>query len=92
MTDGEEKYIWWSEDGREQLFDLVEDPNELHDLALDEGSEDRIAYWRKLLIEELDDREDGFSDGESLITGQAPMSTLMSAVASSGQDPEPGCL
>jgi len=76
MTDGQEKYVWWSGDGREQLFDLNEDPNELHDLALDTGNGERVAYWRKLLVNELAGREDGHSDGERLIPGRKPLTTL----------------
>ena len=33
LTDGHEKYIWHVADGREQLFDLDDDPTECHDLA-----------------------------------------------------------
>jgi hypothetical protein len=82
MTDGHEKYIWWSGDGREQLFDLDADPDELHDLALDDDTEEPLAYWRKLLVEELSGREDGFSDGASLIPDQPPIPTLMGVVKS----------
>lgn len=81
MTDGHEKYIWWSGDGREQLFDLDADPDELSDLALEDNTEEALGYWRKLLIEELAGREDGFSDGETLIVGQKPMPTLRGVVA-----------
>ena len=37
LTDGRWKYVWFSGDGREQLFDLQSDPQERHDLA-DAGS------------------------------------------------------
>lgn len=69
MTDGREKYIWWSGDGREQLFDLESDPRELHDLA---GKElVRLAIWRRRLVEQLKTRPEGYSDGESLISGRS---------------------
>lgn len=38
LTDGREKYIWYTKSGREQFFDLTDDPDELHDLAADPGS------------------------------------------------------
>lgn len=39
ITDGDWKYIWYPEGGREQLFHLAVDPREIVDLATDEGSE-----------------------------------------------------
>lgn len=65
-----EKYIWWSQTGREQLFDLVRDPQELHDLSLDVDAEQRLAPWRSRLIERLRDRPEGFVVGDRLVAGQ----------------------
>ena len=39
LTDGHRKYIWYSQTGRQQLFDLDADPAELHDLAPAGGAE-----------------------------------------------------
>ncbi|MCP4639781.1 MAG: arylsulfatase [bacterium] len=69
LTDGKEKYIWFVKDGREQFFDISEDPNELHDLAAKRRHAKRVAHWRTLLVRELADRPEGFSDGSSLIPG-----------------------
>jgi arylsulfatase len=72
------KYVWFSGDGHEQLFDLEEDPQELHDLAGEEPAE--LARHRALLIEELAGREEGFvADGE-LVAGR-PLRTEASWVA-----------
>ena len=72
------KYVWFSGDGHEQLFDLEADPHELHDLAGEEPAE--LARHRALLIEELTGREEGFvADGE-LVTGR-PLRTEASWVA-----------
>lgn len=76
LTDGKEKYIWFVKDGREQFFDLTQDPRECHDLIADPVAVDRVFYWRNLLIEELRDRPEGFSDGNRLIAGQ-PYSTVL---------------
>jgi arylsulfatase A-like enzyme len=76
VTDGHEKYIWFSGTGQEQLFNLDEDPQELHDLARRAASADRVAGWRRRLIQELAGREEGFTDGESLITGRPPVPVL----------------
>jgi arylsulfatase A-like enzyme len=70
LTDGKQKYIWFVSDGREQLFDLENDPAELHDLAGDPKAEERLASWRVKMVEELEDRPEGFSDGKRLIPGR----------------------
>lgn len=62
------KYVWFSGDGHEQLFDLEEDPQELHDLAGEEPAE--LARHRALLIEELAGREEGFVVGGELVAGR----------------------
>jgi len=70
LTDGREKYIWFVKDGSEQFFHLSEDPDELHDLAASPEHADRVAHWRSLLVQELADRPEGFSDGTSLVPGR----------------------
>ena len=56
--------------GREHLFDLDADPRELHDLALDEGAEARLAPWRERLVEVLRGRPEGCVEGDRLVAGQ----------------------
>jgi len=63
-----DKYIWFAKTGREQYFNLEEDPDELRNLIDDNDSQERIAYLRSLLVKELAGREDGYSDGINLIT------------------------
>lgn len=71
LTDGKEKYIWYTLTGEEQLFDLVADPSELHNLAEVPSCNDRLLCWRARMIAELADRrEDGLSDGKRLISGK----------------------
>lgn len=57
LTDGREKYIWLPYLGREQLFDLEQDPGERHDLATDPAQAQRVARWRRRLVEELERRQ-----------------------------------
>lgn len=57
LTDGREKYIWFPYLGTQQLFDLRNDPGELHDLADDPRHADRLAAWRGRLIEQLERRK-----------------------------------
>jgi arylsulfatase len=70
ITDGHEKYVWFSGTGHEQLFDLDTDPQELHDLARDASATERVTYWRQMLIQELQGREEGFTDGHRLVPGR----------------------
>lgn len=62
-----DKYIWYSESNKEQYFQLDIDPNEMHDAIHDEACQIRIQELRQYLINELQDREDGLSDGQTLI-------------------------
>lgn len=70
LTDGREKYIWFPAEGGEQFFDLINDPNECHNLASDSKYANRVTLWRERLIKELAHRPEGFSDGKSLIAGR----------------------
>ncbi len=80
LTDGHDKYLWWSETGREHLFDLDTDPAECHDLAPDPACAARLAHWRGILVQELTGREDGHSDGERLLTGRPATPVLQSVI------------
>lgn len=67
MTDGREKYIWHTSSGREQLFNLNDDPQEICDLALELPT--RVDTWRRRLMEKLKGRPEGFTDGVRLFAG-----------------------
>ncbi|MEE2658451.1 MAG: arylsulfatase [Candidatus Latescibacterota bacterium] len=65
LCNGSHKYIWYSQTGTEQLFNLVEDPRELEDLARGEQAEAELGRWRQQLAEILRDRPEGFvANGE----------------------------
>ncbi len=72
LTDGAWKYIWWSGTGREQLFHLQNDPNELNDLR---GHTD-IPLWRSRMVNELIGREEGFVSNGQLVTGK-PVTAIL---------------
>ena len=76
ITDGKEKYIWFSKDGEEQFFDLANDPQELRDLSGVAEYQERMQNRRHQLVKELEGREEGYSDGKSLIAGRTPKPTL----------------
>jgi arylsulfatase len=71
LTDGRWKYAWQPHDGREHLFDLENDPGEIHDLSGDAGWKEELEKWRARMVAELAPREaDGLSDGKQLIAGK----------------------
>jgi arylsulfatase len=78
LTDGGEKYVWFSGDGREQLFDLIRDPEERENLArrTDPATAARLAHWRRRLMSELGGREEGFVQDGRLVTGRPVRPTL----------------
>ncbi len=82
LTDGKTKYIWHVTTGTEQLFDLTKDWKELHDLSKDLSYIQELNLWRSRMVQELAGREEGFSNGETLIPGQRPrnISTAMEAL------------
>lgn len=76
VTNGKEKFIWFSKSGTEQFFDLVADPMELNDLSADPKFEEKINYWRNIMIKELVGREEGYTDGKQLFAGRKSYPTL----------------
>lgn len=73
LTDGRWKYIWFVHTGREQLFDLVSDPSELHDLAADPQFAAELETWRGRMIGHL-----GVRGGEWVRDGKlVPRTTTM---------------
>lgn len=76
ITDGKEKYVWFSQLGKEQLFDLENDPEECFDLSADSP---RLSFWRECFIDIIKDRPEGFVDSAgNLITGR-PLTAILNA-------------
>jgi arylsulfatase len=76
LTDGREKYVWLTESGDEQLFDVQDDPQELHDLARGPGHEGRVQGWRRRMVETLSERPEGFVSAGELIAGRPVTAVL----------------
>ncbi len=76
LTDGQHKYIWFTNTGKEQFFDLQNDPNETANLINHSDHEQKVAQWRKRLVIHLQNRPEGFSDGSHLLHGK-PCPMLM---------------
>ncbi|MBH06692.1 MAG: arylsulfatase [Phycisphaeraceae bacterium] len=69
ITDGHIKYVWFSQTGREQLFNLDKDPNELYDLAAKDHV-GQLQTWRGHMVEVLEGRPEGFTNHNQLIKGR----------------------
>ena len=84
LTDGRYKFIWRPKMGLEQMFDLVADPLEENDLALDASRTIDVRRWRDVLIKRLAGRPEGFSNGKQLIAGRPYPRIHAKAVAPQG--------
>jgi hypothetical protein len=76
MTNGKEMYVWFSQTGGEQYFDLEHDPNNMKNLATEKP--DRVEYWRSKLVAELTGREEGYVSDGRLVAGREPRAILSS--------------
>ena len=75
----EDKYIWYSQTGKELYFDLKSDKIEVNNRMEDPSVSQRIKYLRNLLITQLTGREEGYSDGQNLVIGCKPITMLSSS-------------
>ncbi|MDP2322503.1 MAG: arylsulfatase, partial [Gammaproteobacteria bacterium] len=65
LTDGKTKYIFHAWSGEEQLFDLLDDPGEITDLAGDPAHAATLKTWRGRLIAHLEPRGEAWvKDGQ----------------------------
>lgn len=87
ITTNHDKYIWYSQTGVEQYFNLEKDPEEKVNLINDADYQKQIESRRQQLIEELKDREEGFTDGQVLIVGQEIKPTLSYKKQSKEEEP-----
>ena len=71
----EDKFIWFSSQMKEQYFRLDIDPEERVNRIHAPEYQERIAQMRLWLAQELDGREEGFSDGQHLLPGSQPRAT-----------------
>lgn len=71
-----DKYLWFTQTGVEQYFNLDEDPRETHNLIDDPACAERIAELSGLLIDELEGREEGYVEDGKLVVGRTPVKVL----------------
>ena len=56
LTDGKLKYIWFLHSGKEQLFDLQKDPNELQDFVGNRKYKKQLKELRQAMVAHLRER------------------------------------
>ena len=68
LTNGKFKYIYYAFNGREELFNLTNDPHELHNLSAEPAHKSTLLQWRQRMVEHLSERGEQFiSDGQLTI-------------------------
>ncbi|MEM9515676.1 MAG: arylsulfatase [Actinomycetota bacterium] len=77
ITDERFKYVWFPRSGREQLFDLGDDPDECIDLANERS--DALDRLRAALVVALEGREEGYVHDGELVAGRVGRATLEEA-------------
>ena len=85
ITDGRYKYVWYSQSGAEQFFDIANDRQEIHDLSTSDAHVQQIDEFRRALAGELDGREEGYSDGKTLRAGCTPVNLLSHVAEGRGE-------
>jgi arylsulfatase len=77
LTDGKCKYVWYSQSGVEQFFEIATDPYETRNLVQERSTD--VARWRERLVHELQGREEGYVEDGRLVIGRRAQSTLKEA-------------
>lgn len=70
------KYIWYSQSGEEQLFNLIKDPIENKNLIGIKKYEKILNELREKLIKELENREESYVKNKKLQKGKKAKTTL----------------
>lgn len=68
LTDGKIKYVWNFNTGEEQLFDLVKDPQELHEYSKNKKYKKQLAEMREAMVQHLSERGEKFVKDGQLVT------------------------
>ncbi|SEE25770.1 arylsulfatase [Ruania alba] len=74
IRSGDHLYVWFSGTGREQLFDVAADRDQVRDLAAAPEAQGRLAELRALLVEALSGRD--CVAGGQLVAGLDPVLVL----------------
>lgn len=60
LTDGQIKYVWRLHSGKEELFDLVNDPRELRNVSTQRKYQKKLQELRTEMVKHLSERGEGF--------------------------------
>ena len=72
LTDGRQKYIFFTRSGEEQFFDLDKDPGEVYNLSSDPVYQNQVREWRGRLVNYLAERGEHFvKDGKLMLRPDA---------------------
>lgn len=76
LTDKKYKYIYFTLTGKEQLFNLVKDPNEINDLATSGKPPTKLLLmWRDKMIKHLSERGEDWVKDNKLVVQKKPIYT-----------------
>ena len=76
LTGRRYKYIYYTLTGKEQLFDLMNDPNELNELVSSANPPDKlIREWRNKMIKHLKERGEEWVKDNKLVIQKKPIYT-----------------
>jgi len=85
LTDGKIKYVWNFYTGKEEFFDLINDPHELVNKASDKKYKKQLEKMRKAMVDHLSERGESFvKDG----TLQIRKETLLYSPHYPGEAPQ----
>ncbi len=73
LMDGRMKYIYHAYNGKQQLFDLENDPDELNDLSADPAHAEDLKAWRSKMIDHLAIRGPEFVKDGDLVLRHKPI-------------------
>lgn len=73
LTDGKIKYIWRIHTGTEELFDLTQDPQELHNAVNDKKYRKQLTEMRNEMIRHLSERGEEFVKDGRLVVKEKTM-------------------
>ena len=73
LTDGRVKYIFYAPEGREELFDLDADPDELHECSADAEYAETLVLWRRRMVDHLSERGEAWVKDGQLVRRPEPM-------------------
>ena len=73
LTDGHVKYIFYAPEGREELFDLDADPDELHECSADAEYAETLVLWRQRMVDHLSERGEQWVKDGKLVRRPEPM-------------------